>query len=132
MKLLARLLATIVITLAGTHAWALDTEPFSKERFDTLQSNGTPVLVDVYATWCPTCAKQRKVLEAYQAQNPESELVVLDVDFDDQKEWVKHFKAPRQSTLILFSGGKQVWFSVAETREEKIFEALNQATMATP
>ncbi|WP_020210671.1 thioredoxin family protein [Gilvimarinus chinensis] len=128
MKLFTRFIAAAVFTLSSLQAFALDAEAFTKERFDALQAEGAPVLVDVYATWCPTCAKQRKVLEQYQTENPDSELVILEVDFDDQKEWVTHFKAPRQSTLVLFNNGEQVWFSVAETREEKIFDALNQAT----
>ncbi|MBU2886257.1 thioredoxin family protein [Gilvimarinus agarilyticus] len=107
---------------------AVDAEPFTKERFDSLQAEGTPILVDIYATWCPTCAKQRKLLEAYQTQNPDTDLVILEVDFDDQKQWVTHFKAPRQSTLVLFNNGEQVWFSVAETREEKLYAALNKVT----
>lgn len=128
MHYLTRLFATIAFSVISLQAFALDAEPFTKERFDALQAEGAPVLVDVYATWCPTCAKQRKVLEQYQTENPDSKLVILEVDFDDQKEWVTHFKAPRQSTLVLFNKGEKVWFSVAETREAKIFDALNQAT----
>ncbi len=128
MHYLTRLFATIAFSIISLQAFALDAESFTKERFDALQAEGAPVLVDVYATWCHTCAKQRKVLEQYQTENPDSKRVILEVDFDDQKEWVTHFKAPRQSTLVLFSKGEQVWFSVAETREAKIFDALNQAT----
>ena len=39
-----------------------------------------------------------------------------------------HFKAPYQSTLVLFSGTEQVWFSVGETRKERIFGQLNAVT----
>lgn len=124
-RLFAPLLAALVLLVGTAHANALEAEPFTKTRFDTLQAEGTPILVDIYATWCPTCAKQREVLETYQTANPESDLVILEVDFDDQKEWVKHFKAPRQSTLLLFDGTEQVWFSVAETRQDKIFTALD-------
>lgn len=124
-RLFTPLFTLMVLLVAALPAHALDKESFSKARFDALQAEGAPVLIDVYATWCPTCAKQREVLEAYQTTNPDSELVILEVDFDDQKEWVKHFKAPRQSTLLLFDGTEQVWFSVAETRKDKIFAALD-------
>ncbi|WP_041522037.1 thioredoxin family protein [Gilvimarinus agarilyticus] len=128
MKVLRSLapLITILVLFTSLQAHALEAESFTKERFDALQAEGAPILVDVYATWCPTCKKQREVLSAYQTQNPDTELVILEVDYDDQKEWVKHFKAPRQSTLVLFDGSEQVWFSVAETREEKIFGALDE------
>jgi hypothetical protein len=49
------------------------------------------------------------------------------VDYDEQKEWVTHFRAPRQSTLLLYKGKEQLWFSVAETNKSKIFTQLKQA-----
>ena len=106
-------------------ALAVENEPFTQERFEQLQAAGAKILVDISAPWCPDCKKQQAVLTDYQAQNPDSGLHILVVDFDTQKEWVTHFKAPRQSTLILFSGAEQVWFSVAETRQEEIFTALD-------
>ena len=125
-RFFAPIITLLVLFSTSLSAHALEAESFTKERFEALQAEGAPILVDVYATWCPTCAKQRKVLETYQSANPNSKLVILEVDFDDQKEWVKHFKAPRQSTLLLFDGTEQVWFSVAETREDKIFAAIDE------
>lgn len=105
----------------------LATESFTKAKFDRLQAEQAVVLVDVKASWCPTCAKQAKILKAYLKAHPESQLTVLTVDFDKQKRWVRHFKAPRQSTLLLFKGEERVWFSVAETRKKVIFEQLKKA-----
>lgn len=103
-------------------------EPFTEARFKALQADNALVLVDVAAVWCPTCRKQKAALAKFQQAHPEAALKVLTVDFDDQKEWVIHFKAPRQSTFIAFKGTEQRWFAVAETREEVIFtELLNAA-----
>jgi thioredoxin 1 len=130
----ARVLGLMIVTVllgaaGGAHA---ATEAFTKERFDALQAAGALVLVDVHADWCPTCAKQQKVLDAYEAARPAAELYRLLVDFDDQKQWVKHFRAPRQSTLILFRGSKQLWFGVAETRENMLFEMIDEAAGIAP
>lgn len=111
-------------------AWALDKEPFSPERFAALQAENHLVLVDISAPWCSTCAKQRDILKAYRAAHPDVALHILDVDFDNDKEAVKHFRAPRQSTLLLYRGEEQLWFSVAETRKDAIFAALNQGANA--
>ena len=119
----------MLVAVGGAHA---ATEAFTKERFDALQAAGALVLVDVHADWCPTCAKQQKVLDAYETMRPEANLYRLLVDFDEQKQWVKHFRAPRQSTLILFRGSTQLWFGVAETRESKLFEAIDGATGMAP
>lgn len=111
------------LLLQGT-ASAVETEPFTMERFTELQERGENILVHVSAPWCPNCRRQKEVLTTYQQQYPDSGLHILNVDFDTQKQWVTYFKAPQQSTLILFSGEERVWFSVAETRQEEIFEQL--------
>lgn len=101
--------------------------PFTPEAFQQAQANNELVLIDVFASWCPTCQKQSAVLADYFKQHPASKIKVLVLDFDEQKQWVTHFKAPRQSTLILFKGKQQLWMSVAETNAEKITTALAQA-----
>lgn len=106
-------------------AQALTFEPFTEARFKALQAENKPILVDISAKWCPTCRKQHEILTSYQKANPSSGITVLNVDFDDQKQWVTHFKAPRQSTFAFFKGSKQIGFSVAETRTNVIFQQLD-------
>lgn len=122
----ALLLPLLVLMAAFTHVAtaAGTTENFTKERFDALQAQGAPVLIDVHAVWCPTCKRQGKILSQFQNTHAQCNLTILKVDFDDQKEWVTHFKAPRQSTLVLYNEGQRVWFSVAETRASVINSAL--------
>lgn len=103
-------------------------QPFNMEKFEALQHDGKVVLIDVFANWCPTCAKQNEILADYRNARPDSKLHILKVDFDRQKKWVRHFRAPRQSTLILYRGDELIWFSVAETRKDVIFEQLDEAT----
>lgn len=102
-------------------------EPFSEALFNTYQNNNELILIDVFATWCPTCRKQAKILDQYFAENPDSKLKVLKVNFDTQKDWVTHFRAPRQSTFVLYRGNEKLWFSVADTNKTKIFNKLSQA-----
>lgn len=129
MLILKYTLAMISITFALSAVSAeVEKVPFTEERFKALQAQSdTLILLDVHAEWCPTCAKQGEALAEYQTENPEVPLTILNIDFDDQKKWVKHFKAPRQSTLILYKGEERLWFSVAETRKGVIFDALNEA-----
>ena len=128
---LRRLLLISIALLVARGSYA-DKEPFTEARFASLQAEGALILVDIHADWCPTCARQQKVLDAYEASRPDLSLHRLVVDFDDDKQWVKHFAAPRQSTLILFRGTEKRWFSVAETNEERIFAALDAAAGHTP
>jgi thiol-disulfide isomerase/thioredoxin len=121
------LLLAIVLTSFTTTSLAMESTPFTKAKFEELQSQGKVVLVDIHAKWCSTCKKQQKALKTYFEKNSERELHVLKVDFDDQKDIVKLFRAPRQSTFVLFKGKEQLWFSVAETRYEVIEENLEKA-----
>lgn len=121
-----RLIAAVFAVCLTAAAWAVDKEPFSNARFAELQSQGELILVDVFATWCPTCALQQKILANYVAAHPEVNLHVLVVDFDKDRDYVRQFRAPRQSSLFLYKGAEQVWFSVAETREEVVFAAINE------
>jgi thioredoxin 1 len=106
---------------------AQEKEDFTDARFAELQAQGALILVDIWAEWCPTCAEQQRVLQAFQEQHPDADFRILQVNFDTQKPVVTRFAAPRQSTLILFRGEERLWFSVAETRREAIFSRLNEA-----
>ena len=113
---------------SSSSATAHTKEAFTYERFEELQAQGALVLVDIFADWCPDCAIQQTVLDAYRERRPDVALHTLVVDFDTEKDVVIYFRAPRQSTLILYRGTERLWFSVAETREEVIAQALNEGT----
>lgn len=119
----------LLLTLSFTASGVVSSqhEVFTEERFEELQKGGELVLLDVHATWCTTCKKQQAILAEFREKHPGTKLHVLQIDFDKQKEWVRHFKAPRQSTLFLYRDGKQLWFSVAETRKDPIFAAILEA-----
>ena len=130
MKLLFIALISVVITLSSVAQAAVEKEAFTEVRYNELRKSGKVFLVDVYATWCPTCAKQQDILATYGKNNPKKNLNVLVVDFDNDKKWVRYFKAPRQSTLLLYSGEEQLWFSVGETRYDVIADELDKALNA--
>ncbi|MGB1091285.1 MAG: thioredoxin family protein [Oceanobacter sp.] len=102
-------------------------EPYSDARFEELQKAGETVLIDVYATWCPTCAWQQSILSDYRKRNPDKRFYTLVVDYDNDKASVKKFRAPRQSTLLIYKHDQPLWFSVAETRAKIIYRQLDNA-----
>lgn len=120
----------LALAIGSGSASAQEKETFTPERFAALQKQGALVLLDVHADWCPTCAKQQKILAEYREQYPGVPLHILQIDFDSQKQHVRQFKAPRQSTLILYRGPERIWFSVAETDPKVIFNELNKAAAA--
>ena len=102
-------------------------QKFTEIAFDQLQLAEKPVLIDIHASWCGVCKKQSAIINEYFANHPNSELTVLKVDYDTQTEWVRYFKAPRQSTLVLYKGSRELGKVIAETNKEKLFSFLNKA-----
>ena len=112
----------------GLPALAFDTKPYDAETFKAAQSAGKPVLIDIFAPWCPTCKAQHQVFESLQGKPEFAGVTILKVDYDTQTEALKFFKAQRQSTLIAFKGANETGRSVGDTKPESI-EALLTSTL---
>lgn len=122
-------LAVAAGTLLATASTAADHRPYSAAAFDAAQAAGRPILVDVYAPWCPTCRAQEPVIERLTAQPAYADLIVFRVDFDSQRDALRRFGAQRQSTLIAFRGTRETGRNVGVTAYFEI-ERLLQTTAA--
>jgi thioredoxin 1 len=110
--------------LAGTTALAAEEEPFTREAFLAAQSSGKSILVEIHASWCPTCQAQKPILGKLFADPKFKNLAVFRVDFDSQKDEVRNFKARIQSTLITFKGKEEIARSVGDTNPDSIADLL--------
>jgi thiol-disulfide isomerase/thioredoxin len=88
--------------------------------FDEAQAAGRTILVDVHADWCPTCRKQKPILEKLAADPAFKDALMIVVDFDTDADALHRFKVSSQSTLIVFKGTREAGRSVGDTREESI------------
>jgi thiol-disulfide isomerase/thioredoxin len=113
-----------VATLLSFNLMAGEITNFTEEKFNTLQENNSPILIDVKASWCSTCKKQTAIIKEYFTENKESNITVLTVDYDEQQKWVKFFKAPRQSTLVTYIGNKKIDTTIAQSSKKVIFSQL--------
>ena len=104
--------------LMGSSLVAQAGQPFDASAFEQAQAAGKPILVDITASWCPTCKQQRPVVQEIEKSTPK--LVVYEVDFDTAKDVLKRFRVQHQSTLIAFKGGSEVGRSTGETDPAKI------------
>lgn len=109
--LLAAAAALVVTTLAAR----AETIPYSAEALAAAQSAGKPVLVEISAPWCPVCKAQKPIISALQEKPEFAGLVVVEVDFDSQKDVVRSLGARSQSTLIAFRGATETDRSVGVT-----------------
>ena len=122
------LLAAAVIaatSLASVRAHAVEWKPFTQAALAEAQKEGKPILVHIFAAWCPVCRAQKPIIEEFAAEPQYKNLVVFDLDFDAQKDDVRALGAQRQSTLIAYKGDKEVGRSVGDTNANSIAEMLN-------
>ncbi len=116
-----------VLTLWAALASAAQPKPFTQQDFDQLAHDGKPIVVDVSATWCPTCKAQKPIVENLSRQPAYKDVAILAVDFDADKPILKQFKVSMQSTLIAFRGGKEMGRSVGDTTPAGIESLFKQA-----
>lgn len=115
------------LTLWAAVASAAEPKPFTQQDFDKLAHDGKPVVVDVSATWCPTCKAQKPIVENLSKQPAYKDVAILAVDFDADKAVLKQFKVNMQSTLIAFKGGKEIARSVGDTTPAGIENIFKKA-----
>ena len=108
----------------ATVTFAADERPFTRQAFQAAQRQGQSILVEIHASWCPTCAAQKPILAKLFADPRFKNLAVFRVDFDAQKDEVRNFKARVQSTLITFKGKEEIARSVGDTHPESIADLL--------
>lgn len=95
---------------------------------------GKTVFLDFTATWCSTCAAQRRVLEALKAENPayEQAIIFIDVDWDTYRsaDLTRSLTIPRRSTLAVLKGDAELGRIVAGTGRAVIKDLMDTALTA--
>lgn len=120
----AALTLTSVITVS-----AAEIRSFEPAAFAAAQKAGQPIVVDITASWCPTCVKQKPIIGALAASDDFKNLTIFTVDFDTQKDVVRSLGASMQSTLVGYRGTEETARSVGDTKAASI-EHLFKSTMA--
>lgn len=126
-RLLASASAAVAGALLAAPAFAAETVSYTPQAFDAAQKDGKSILVEIHATWCPTCKAQAPILADLEKGAKFQNLLVVHVDFDSQKDAVRRFGARMQSTLITFKDGKETGRSVGDTDRASIANLLDKA-----
>lgn len=116
--------ASLFLLVSAVPALSATWTAFSQQAFDRAQEKGQTIVVDVYADWCPTCKVQEPILEELASEPVLEEALLLRVDFDVEKKFLAAHRIPRQSTIIVFTGGAEVSRSIAETNRGKLRAAV--------
>jgi thiol:disulfide interchange protein len=120
MSLLPKCSALLLGIALAASAVAQPIQPFSTAALKTAQAKGQSVLVDAYASWCPTCRKQEPIIKALSKDRAFDKLLILRLDYDNQNAEKRELGIVQQSTLIAFDGGKETGRLVGVTDAEQI------------
>ena len=108
MKTLTTLVGLGVAMAVGAlgPAQAAAVEPYEQAAFDAAQKSGEPVLIFVEAPWCPTCAKERPILQHLTPCGIRASSG-LRRRFRYQQATSAQLGVQMQSTLIVYHGAKE-------------------------
>ena len=105
---------------ASTAGW----QTYDEAEFVMAQGKGKTIVVDVYADWCPTCRAQAPILEQLRKERQDGNTLFVKVNFDKEKAFLRDHRIPRQSTVLVFKGEKEVVRSIAQTNRAKLRGAV--------
>jgi thioredoxin 1 len=100
--------AVLVAAVLFGAAQAAQHVAWDPAAFASAQAAGKSIVVDVTASWCPTCARQRPTIAALENDPQFAQAVVFEIDFDAQKAVLRQMRVIAQSTLIAFKGKNEV------------------------
>lgn len=127
LRALVLVLAASAVLLLSLPASSAEWKEFDAAAFAAAQQEGKPILVDVFAAWCPVCRTQNPILVQLTREPKFKDYVAFKVDFDTQKDALRALNAQRQSTLIVFKGEQETGRSVGDTNPGSIEALLDSA-----
>ena len=116
--------AAAAAALLPAAAQAAEFVPYKPGVIQKALKQGKTVFVDYGASWCSTCARQQRVINALRSKNPsyDAAMTFVKVDWDTYKrhEVTTNRGIPRRSTLIVLKGNQELGRIVAGTSEGAI------------
>jgi thiol:disulfide interchange protein len=122
---LLKIAALFLFSISTHAALAGEIRPYTQAEFNKLASEGKPILLDIRADWCATCASQAPVIRDLMAQSKYKDVTTFTINFDKDTALLKAYNVPAQSTLIVLTGKQEVGRSVGDTSREGIERLLN-------
>jgi thioredoxin 1 len=120
-------LALLVAPLAARRALAMQFVEYEAGQFAKLLGSGNPLVVHVHADWCPVCRAQMPVMDRVLAGPAYKNVRALRVNFDREKSFLADYKVVRQSTILVFKGGKEIARLSYDTDPARIEQMLARA-----
>ncbi len=94
-------------------------------KFSELIAGHTPVLVDVYATWCGPCTQLEPIIKQL-ANQYSGKLKVIKIDIDKNQSFAQKHGIQGVPTLMLYKSGNMVWRQSGALPKHAIEEQIQQ------
>lgn len=101
--------------------------PYDKAAFEKAMAEGKAVIVDFHADWCPTCKAQKPIVGELIKDPKMKDVTLFVADFDKEKELKRQLNVSKQSTFVVFKGGKEVARSTGQTKKPDIEATFSKA-----
>ena len=113
----------LVFTLFSLNCFAVDkSTTFSNEIFKNAQSSGKTVVINSWNKTCYTCASQIKILN--EAEKDFEDILFLSFEQTKDKEIAKLLGIEYWTTIVVYSGNKEVSRSIGQTKKSKIYSQI--------
>ncbi|MCY4180005.1 MAG: thioredoxin family protein [Litoreibacter sp.] len=128
------LAAAFAATLAPFSAMAANFVDYTPGVIEDALAEGKTVFVDFSASWCSTCRRQERVINAIRSEDPayDAAMKFVKVDWDTYKSAaVTTDRAiPRRSTLLVLRGDAELGRIVAGTSQSQIKALMDKGLKA--
>ena len=130
MNRLTFLTTTAALAVTPAVAFAAGFVDYAPGVIDTALKDGKTVFVDFSATWCGTCKRQERVINALRAADPayDAAMTFVKVDWDTYNSHAVTTSRgiPRRSTLLVLRGDAELGRIIAGTGESQIKALLDK------
>ncbi|MBT6807971.1 MAG: thioredoxin fold domain-containing protein [Flavobacteriales bacterium] len=95
---------------------------FSISEIDEILKKNKTVLIDFSTQWCVPCKKMNPIIEEIQSEN--SEVKVLFIDADVNKELIKKYQIQGVPVFIIFKNGKEAYRNIGVVSKSDLVKNL--------
>ena len=96
----------------------------TNQNFEEIISQGKPVVVDFWATWCGPCKRLGPIIEEIAAEY-DGKAIIGKCDIEENDDLTEQFGIMNVPTVILLKGGKEVDRVVGLAMKNVYQEKLN-------
>jgi thioredoxin len=99
--------SVMVLAAQALPAVACAQDRYEAQSFESAIASG-PVVVHVYAGWCPVCRKQEPILASLAKDQAMAGVRFVTVDFDKDRQFLRTYRVGNQSIILLFKNGQEI------------------------